>query len=198
MKVNKNINQKILCIGEWGCWTDWSPCSVSCGVGKRTRTRQCLAMNNDLYGTNCEGSSVEYDTCEQPSCDCEHFVNKLSEITLLIFPYISAAFLGWSSWSEWTECNEDEEKVRYRKCLTTDPDTRECQGNEKETRNCVHAMANGKPTITHHIHRSIELTKKIVFLQKSSRELVSATCPFSSSFSSLYYWPVRTSSFTCI
>lgn len=60
------------CKGEWGCWSDWTPCSVSCGVGKRTRTRQCLSMaTNELYGTNCEGSAMDYETCEQPSCDCK-------------------------------------------------------------------------------------------------------------------------------
>lgn len=62
-----------VCLGEWGCWSDWSPCSVSCGLGKRSRTRKCMSMGNDLYGSGCEGSSIEYDTCDQPSCDCEYF-----------------------------------------------------------------------------------------------------------------------------
>lgn len=54
-----------------------------------------------------------------------------------------SAFLGWSTWSEWSRCNEDSEKVRYRKCLTTNPSSKECQGNEREVRQCDLPMANG-------------------------------------------------------
>lgn len=61
-------------IGEWGCWSDWSPCSVSCGVGSRHRARKCLSMGTDLNGSGCEGSSVEYGECEQPLCDCKCIV----------------------------------------------------------------------------------------------------------------------------
>lgn len=130
--------------GEWGCWADWSPCSVSCGVGKRTRTRQCLSMNNDLYGNSCEGSSVEYETCELPSCDCKSRLHQIIKVKITNEFICFSAFLGWSAWSEWTPCNEDGEKIRYRKCLTTDPDTRECQGNEREIRECHSTMSNGK------------------------------------------------------
>lgn len=54
------------------------------------------------------------------------------------------AFLGWSTWSKWSECNEDGERVRYRTCMTTDPDQKECQGNERDIRECQPEMANGK------------------------------------------------------
>lgn len=59
-------------LGDWSCWSEWSPCSVSCGVGKRTRNRHCLALSNDLNDNNCEGASMEYDTCEMPTCDCKY------------------------------------------------------------------------------------------------------------------------------
>lgn len=74
------------CKGEWGCWSDWSPCTATCGIGKRTRTRQCLSMGNDLYGSGCEGLSIEYDTCELPHCDCKFFCvnNFLRILTNLI------------------------------------------------------------------------------------------------------------------
>lgn len=59
---------------QWSCWTDWSPCSVSCGVGKKTRTRRCLSTSVASYSNNCEGSSVEYEPCEMPTCDCKLFI----------------------------------------------------------------------------------------------------------------------------
>lgn len=58
------------CQSEWGCWSDWSSCSVSCGVGLRTKKRKCLQLDNDI-GSGCEGPSEETETCEMPSCDCE-------------------------------------------------------------------------------------------------------------------------------
>lgn len=54
------------------------------------------------------------------------------------------AFLGWSSWSEWTLCNMDAERSRFRKCLTTNPSSKECQGNEREVRQCDSPVSNGK------------------------------------------------------
>lgn len=55
--------------GEWGCWTEWSECSVPCGKGVRTRSRTCLAVNNrQAEGTGCEGPSVTREPCEMPPC----------------------------------------------------------------------------------------------------------------------------------
>ena len=57
-----------------------------------------------------------------------------------------AAFLGWSVWTEWTQCNANGERSRERKCLTTNPGPKECQGNEREIRYCEipPPMSNGK------------------------------------------------------
>lgn len=61
----------------------------------------------------------------------------------MIFFFRFTAILGWSSWSEWTPCNEDGERMRFRKCLTTDPDSNECQGNERDIRACIPEQSNG-------------------------------------------------------
>ncbi|XP_037041378.1 semaphorin-5A [Bradysia coprophila] len=105
------------CKGVWSCWTDWSPCSVTCGLGKRSRTRDCMTPGKD----GCEGLSTEFETCELPLCD---------------------SFLGWSSWSEWTVCSEDGLKTRHRKCLTTNPSPKECQGHEQEVHQCDSYKSN--------------------------------------------------------
>lgn len=58
--------------GEWSCWTDWSECSVSCGVGYKQRSRQCMVPNNKgLEGSGCEGSALSQEPCEMPSCQCK-------------------------------------------------------------------------------------------------------------------------------
>lgn len=60
---------------EWGCWTDWSGCSTTCGQGIRQRTRLCLNVNNHGQpGSGCEGPSVSQEHCELTSCECESTV----------------------------------------------------------------------------------------------------------------------------
>ena len=62
--------------GEWSCWTDWSVCSVSCGIGYKQRTRDCLAVNNkDAEGSDCEGPSIAQEPCEMPTCQCKHILS---------------------------------------------------------------------------------------------------------------------------
>ncbi|XP_017889884.1 semaphorin-5A [Ceratina calcarata] len=94
--------------GQWSCWTDWSECSVSCGVGVRSRTRDCLGPDT------CEGPRLVRETCEMPSCE---------------------SLLGWDSWSRWTPCDEDRQQHRKRQCLQHGIGT--CQGPSRETRDCA-------------------------------------------------------------
>ncbi|XP_040152490.1 semaphorin-5A isoform X2 [Anopheles arabiensis] len=117
------------CRGEWGCWTDWSPCSVSCGTGTRTRSRQCLSMSGSVTPENdCEGKSVQYESCDMPSCD---------------------SFLGWGEWSEWSPCNGDNERIRTRACLqphaVSATGELTCQGSDRELRKCNIEQANDVP-----------------------------------------------------
>ena len=59
--------------GEWGCWTDWSSCSATCGQGTRQRKRHCMSVNNNgMVGSGCEGPPVGEEPCEMISCECKH------------------------------------------------------------------------------------------------------------------------------
>lgn len=81
---------------------------------------------------------------------------------------ITAAFNGWSIWSEWSDCNEDGERSRQRKCLKTDPEPNECQGNERDIRACMpQALPGKKYPKTHEING---LIKQFIysFLYRSS------------------------------
>lgn len=79
--------------GGWSCWTDWSECSVSCGVGVRWRSRKCLSSYDD---DDCEGPSTARETCEMPSCE---------------------SLRGWDQWSSWSSCNHEGQQFRKRVCL---------------------------------------------------------------------------------
>ncbi|XP_032687927.1 semaphorin-5B isoform X2 [Odontomachus brunneus] len=94
--------------GQWSCWTEWSECSASCGLGARTRTRECLGPDS------CIGPRLVREACEMPSCE---------------------SLLGWDTWSHWTPCDGDHQQHRKRSCLQHGPGM--CQGPTRETRDCL-------------------------------------------------------------
>ncbi|KAL0132032.1 hypothetical protein PUN28_000065 [Cardiocondyla obscurior] len=94
--------------GQWSCWTEWSECSATCGVGVRTRSRECLGPES------CSGPRLVRETCEMPSCE---------------------SLAGWDTWSHWTPCDSDHQQHRKRTCLQFGPDM--CQGPARETRDCL-------------------------------------------------------------
>merc|ERR1719320_1391680 len=46
----------------WGSWSQWSDCSVDCGSGLQTRSRECI-------GEECDGDSSETQQCTLEPCD---------------------------------------------------------------------------------------------------------------------------------
>lgn len=74
-------------------WGSWSQCSVTCGLGKQDRTRECRSIG----GAQCDGALREVQECAAP-LSCPLF----------------------SEWSAWTDCNSDcgpGQKGRERKCI---------------------------------------------------------------------------------
>ena len=48
-------------------WADWSPCSVSCGGGNKTRVKTVL-QEAMLGGEECSQDSEEVEKCNQQCC----------------------------------------------------------------------------------------------------------------------------------
>ena len=48
---------------EWGKWSKWGPCSVTCGGGTQARKRTCA--KGDCSG---KGDSMEIQSCGGPTC----------------------------------------------------------------------------------------------------------------------------------
>ncbi|XP_053389101.1 uncharacterized protein LOC128552113 isoform X2 [Mercenaria mercenaria] len=55
--------------GNWSDWSRWSKCSVTCGVGVRSRNRSCDNPPKDKYGKLCQGSYTESSDCENDKCE---------------------------------------------------------------------------------------------------------------------------------
>ena len=60
--------------GGWGSWTDWNACTVSCGGGEQTRTRDCNNPQTQCNGAECtvDGStSTDTQKCNDNDCPGE-------------------------------------------------------------------------------------------------------------------------------
>ena len=80
LKINTFKGQQSLIIlyllflavnGSWSGWSDWSLCSVTCGSGVITRTRDCTHPSPLFGGQNCSGEDTETQPCNRTTCPCE-------------------------------------------------------------------------------------------------------------------------------
>ena len=54
--------------GNWGEWSDYSACPVTCGGGLQDRSRQCDSPLPQYGGAYCEGIGEEIRVCGPESC----------------------------------------------------------------------------------------------------------------------------------
>ncbi|CAC5422946.1 Thrombospondin-1,Adhesion G protein-coupled receptor B1,Mucin-like protein,Hemicentin-1,Adhesion G protein-coupled receptor B3,Thrombospondin-2 [Mytilus coruscus] len=104
--------------GQWGSWTAWTICSVSCDSGYQTRRRYCNNLAPSLNGLNCDGEHFEVLNCSLTEC--------------LIDGH-------WGSWTAWTICNCDSGyQTRHRHCNNPAPSFNGsfCDGEPFEVLNC--------------------------------------------------------------
>ena len=45
----------------WENWSQWSPCTATCGGGSRTHMRSCV--NGEIGDVGCRGDSMQEDIC---------------------------------------------------------------------------------------------------------------------------------------
>lgn len=62
LRKRKATTHSIVKRQRWGQWTDWSPCSVSCGKGRKIRWRHCLETCDDAE------TEMEEKACQLPAC----------------------------------------------------------------------------------------------------------------------------------
>ncbi|XP_013378635.1 SCO-spondin [Lingula anatina] len=91
--------------GGWGEWSAYGDCSVTCGDGTKTRTRECNSPPPANGGADCEGNGSETSACNLGACPIEPDDD-------------------WGYWTTWTACSTtvcsaNSARTRARKCLGT-------------------------------------------------------------------------------
>ncbi|XP_072404714.1 adhesion G protein-coupled receptor B2 isoform X6 [Chiloscyllium punctatum] len=96
-------------------WSQWSVCSLTCGMGSQVRTRSCVASP---YGTLCSGPLRETRVCNN-SATCP----------------VEGQWLHWGPWNRCSVTCSNGTQQRTRKCISTHGWT-ECKGHQAEARDC--------------------------------------------------------------
>lgn len=111
--------------GEWGQWSLWTQCTVSCGGGYRKRSRSCSVKGR------CDGAETETEQCSSNAC-----------------PALSTTGGShWTTWTEWNHCSVScgrGSQARYRKCVTAQYSLAfDCPDTNIEVRACDGGPCNG-------------------------------------------------------
>ncbi|XP_022085366.1 hemicentin-1-like isoform X2 [Acanthaster planci] len=118
-------NQQADCImrncpvdGRYGPWTNWQPCSTTCGNGEQIRTRQCNNPPPQNFGRDCLGPAMHKRMCSERDCPVDG---------------------RWNEWSAWTTCTRSCNgglRTRSRTCQAPQNNGRDCVGNNIEQDIC--------------------------------------------------------------
>ena len=62
--------------GGWSDWSTWNDCSVECGKGETSRTRECVNPAPQYGGNLCQmdgSKDTEMQTCYRTPCTSNFF-----------------------------------------------------------------------------------------------------------------------------
>ncbi|XP_020632778.1 SCO-spondin-like, partial [Orbicella faveolata] len=107
--------------GGWSSWSDWKPCSKSCGTGIQEHSRSCTRPTPSYGGKSCDGEARESRWCNTHSCPVDG---------------------GWSAWSFWSPCDKlcgGGVRERIRSCTNPPPFSggKGCGSHYHESKECA-------------------------------------------------------------
>ena len=77
--------------GGWSDWSTWNDCSVECGKGETSRTRECVNPAPQYGGNLCQmdgSKDTEMQTCYRTPCTSNFFSNLCTPRRLIRILYI--------------------------------------------------------------------------------------------------------------
>lgn len=75
--------------GGWSSWSNWTECSLTCGIGVEAKFRFCTNPKPQGGGDLCHGKDVMVRRCIVTKCSYQS--------------HASDSF--WSSWASWSQCS---------------------------------------------------------------------------------------------
>uniref|UniRef100_H2Y3E3 Hemicentin-1 n=1 Tax=Ciona intestinalis TaxID=7719 RepID=H2Y3E3_CIOIN len=151
---------------EWSEWYPWQQCSVTCGVGQQTRTRECI--NGNVGGKGCMGPQQDSNFCNEQACPFFGQWSSWSDCSLSCGGGVrrqqrscTNGFVGepgcigetsndeacniqpcpvFTEWGQWGECSETcgsgATRSRSRSCNNGLPGQPGCVGSISDVENC--------------------------------------------------------------
>uniref|UniRef100_A0A3B4VNT6 ADAM metallopeptidase with thrombospondin type 1 motif, 13 n=1 Tax=Seriola dumerili TaxID=41447 RepID=A0A3B4VNT6_SERDU len=65
----EDLSSSMVVHGSWSSWSEFSPCSRTCGGGVTRRTRQCNNPRPAFGGNECQGPDIDAELCHQQPCE---------------------------------------------------------------------------------------------------------------------------------
>ncbi|CAJ1068047.1 A disintegrin and metalloproteinase with thrombospondin motifs 13 isoform X3 [Xyrichtys novacula] len=63
------LSSSVVVHGSWSSWSEFTPCSRTCGGGVTHRTRKCNNPRPAFGGADCEGPDIQAGLCHQQPCE---------------------------------------------------------------------------------------------------------------------------------
>nr|DBA17432.1 TPA: hypothetical protein GDO54_002882 [Pyxicephalus adspersus] len=120
-------------------WIMWSPCSISCGMGMRSRERYVKQFPED--GSMCKVPTEETEKCivNEECADGSMCKAETSEVEKCMMPECHTIPCVLSPWSEWSECSVTCGKgTRTRQRMLKSPaELGDCNEELKQVEKCM-------------------------------------------------------------
>uniref|UniRef100_A0A8C8IE07 SCO-spondin n=1 Tax=Oncorhynchus tshawytscha TaxID=74940 RepID=A0A8C8IE07_ONCTS len=140
----------------WSSWSNWAPCSTSCGRGQRTRFRSLIP---EREGAVCQFEEVQHKSCDPGPCPplCVHDNQELTVGDTWLQGECKQCTCtpegdycqdidcrvdgGWTPWSVWSDCPVTcgrGTQIRSRACINPPPRNNgtDCRGPERDAQGC--------------------------------------------------------------
>lgn len=134
-KLNEILVGVCVINGGYTTWSGWSECSVTCGGGTRTRTRNCTNPVPMGGGKDCSdiGEPVQEQECNNQTCELP----------------IDGGYTRWTTWSTCSKTCGKGTQIRFRSCTDPPPNGggRSCAilGKPTQTKKCKLAGCKKQP-----------------------------------------------------